>query len=510
MTHSGERSIAAGATSFDYIIIGAGSAGCIVAANLAAAFPSATIALIEAGPPISPDNETVSDPTQWVLVSGIESLAWGYQSTPQAGLRDRVIPMGRAKGLGGCAIHNAMVYVRGGSLGYDSWASDLGCPGWGYRSIETYFAAVEARMHVTIAEPDPFINDLVRAGSDHGLVYNPNYNQILDEACVSPFQFVISQAGRRETTCTAFLPSVPPNLSVATGWTVERIVVDGDKNARAVVVGRAGGPQVELTAAREIVLSAGAIGSPQLLMLSGIGPRAALADLGIPVVQDSPGVGRNLQDDLFVTALFKSKQPMPPQPYGLMGAVIFANSPMNHWGLGTDIECSLAAGTMAGMGLPPELQQSYAIYPNLQLLASRGTVTLASANPYQAPVIDPSYLSAPGDLERCVAGLELAVRIGNGPAMAAWLEHQVLPAGADKLEDYVRQTAGTCYHYAGTCKMGQDPLAVVSPVDLKAIGVDRLRVIDASVIPRTVSGNTAAATMMIAEKGSAMITGRST
>ncbi len=490
-------------STFDFIVLGAGSAGSIVAAALAGASPTLRVALIEAGPFVPPTHQTVWDPTQWVLVSDDASLEWGYKSTPQPGLDGRVISMGRARGLGGCALHNGMVYVRGGSKGYDNWAQNLGCPGWAYADNVPYFEQVEARVHVTIAQQDPFIAELILAANHNGLVYNSNYNEVLNEACVSPFQFAISTDGRRETTYSTYIGEIPENLVVVSGYTVERILFAA-RAARGVVIGQ-GSTQLELSATREVILCAGAIGSPQILMLSGVGPAAELSAHGIPVTLDAPGVGQNLQDDLFVTAAWQSLQPMPPQPYGLMGAVLFGNSSNNSGQLGTDIECSLAAGTMAGMGLPPPQQQSYWIYPNLQLLKSRGTVTLASNNPYVAPSIDPNYLSDPEDMVNCIDGLKLALAIGADPAMAAWRGEELLPAvPSNDFEEYIRKSAGTCYHYAGTCRMGTDAQAVTTP-DLRVRGIDRLRIIDASVIPQLVSGNSAAATMMIAAKGSRIV-----
>lgn len=202
---------------------------------------------------------------------------------------------------------------------------------------------------------------------------------------------------------------------------------------------------------------------------------------------------------------------MPPQPYGLMGAVIFTSTDPSTLPHLTDVECSLASGTMKGMDLPPGKQQSYFIYPNLQLLKSRGTVRLASPNPTEPPLIDPRYLTAPEDLQRCIQGVKLARRIGHHPNLASWFAQELFP-GPDvqtdaELEAFVRQTADTCYHYAGTCKMGVDAQAVVTP-RLQVRGTQRLRVIDASIIPTTVSGNTAAATMMIAAKGADFVSQR--
>lgn len=495
--------------SVDYAVVGAGSAGSIVAANLARRYPERRIVLIEAGPRVPESDSVVWDPTQWLCVGQQQALEWGYQSTPQPQLHDRVIPMGRAKGLGGCALHNAMVYVRGGRPGFDAWERELGCAGWAYAEVVPYFEAVERRLHVTTAATDPFVQSLALSASRYGLPYRQDYNRTPGGACVAPFQFVIDAQGRRQTSYLGYRVDACGNVAVAEGCTVERIIVAGSSGrlrARSVVLRQRDGRQCEITVSREVILAAGAIASPQLLMLSGIGPAAELLDHGIKPLLDAPGVGQNLQDDLYVTTAFSSKRQLPVQPYGLMGVVLFANTPGNDPRQGTDVECSLAAGTMAGMGLAPEQQQSYWIFPNIQRLASRGSVGLRSADPFSRPRIDPNYLGCPKDIDRCVAALKLGMNIGADAALAAYRGERLLPAPevADLVE-YVRETAGTCYHYAGTCKMGVDPVAVVSPTNLQVHGVDGLRVIDASVIPQTVSGNTAAAVMMIAERASAFI-----
>jgi choline dehydrogenase len=256
--------------------------------------------------------------------------------------------------------------------------------------------------------------------------------------------------------------------------------------------------------ADEVVLCAGAIGSPHLLMLSGIGDPAVLGEFGIDVVSALPGVGQNFQDDLFVTVGYATSQPMPPQPYGLMGAVVFTNDEMTTRAAPTytNIECSLAAGTMAGLQAPAD---SFWIYPNVQLLQSRGTVTLQSTDFRVAPRVDPEYLSVPEDLARCADAIWIARQIGSQAALRDWEPEELLPGpnvtSPSQLAAYVQATAGTCFHFAGTCQMGTGPNAVVDPLTLNVRGTDNLCVIDASIIPTTVSGNTAAATMMIADKG---------
>ncbi|HTN90627.1 MAG TPA: GMC family oxidoreductase N-terminal domain-containing protein [Sorangium sp.] len=494
---------------FDYIILGAGSAGCILAALLAEHLPEDRILLLEAGDDIPLDHDTVWDPTRWALVSRDRNLEWGYRSVAQPELDGREVHLGRAKALGGCSVHNAMVYVRGGRYGFDRWAHE-GCAGWDYDNLLPCFERVEGRIHVTQAEMDPFIKDLVVACNNVGIPYNPDYNTSPHQFGVSPFQFLIGRGGRRETTFGSFLGSrVHANLHIASGVRFDRVLFDRERRAVAVAVTDLRTErQVEVHAGREILASAGAIGSAQLLLLSGVGPEGQLRDLGIPVVSALPGVGENFQDDLFVKAVFLSKKPMPPQPYGLMGAVIFTSTDPSTLPYLTDVECSLASGTMAGLELPADRQQSYLIYPNLQLLRSRGTIKLASTDPAAHPLIDPRYLGASEDVERCIRCVKLARAIGHDSGLADWLAEEILPGPQVRtdaeIEGYARRTANTCHHYAGTCKMGVDDMAVVTP-DLEVKGTHRLRVIDASVIPTTVSGNTAAATMMIAARGADLV-----
>jgi choline dehydrogenase len=494
--------------AFDYIILGAGSAGCILAARLAREFPRGRILLVEAGGEIAPDHETVWEPTRWLLVSREEALEWGCWSVPQPELGHRRLPMLRARALGGCSVHNAMVYVRGGRYGFDQWARS-GCPGWDFASLLPCFEWVEGRLHLTRAAPDPFFEDLVAACGHQGIPSTPDASSSPDAFGVSLGQFVIGPQGRRQTTYSVFLgDQSPANLSIASGVRFERILFQSRRARGVVVTDSRTGRQAEVSARREILVAAGAIGSPHLLMLSGVGPEAHLRDLGIPVVSALPGVGENFQDDLLVTSVFLSRKPLPPQPHGLMGSVIFTSTDPATLPVRTDVQFSLASGTMAGLELPPEWRRSYVLTPNLQLLGSRGTVTLASTDPAEPPVIDPRYLSAPGDLERCIAGLKLSRAIGHDRALAEWFAGEVLP-GPDvqtdaQLEAYVRQTVDTCCHFAGTCRMGSDERAVVTPA-LEVRGVEGLRVIDASVIPTTVSGNTAAATMMIAARGAELV-----
>ena len=413
--------------------------------------------------------------------------------------------MSRAKGLGGCGLHNAMVYVRGGKSSYDDWER-IGCTGWNYENVLPFFERLESKVEITTAEMNEFSNAVSASCQNHNIPFREDYNQTGDEPCVSPFQYLIKH-GRRETAYSAYLKEVPENIKVLTGSLVSQILVKQGKADGVEYFNLSDRVVTRVKATSEIVLCAGSIGSPQILMLSGIGPADHLKSRSIRTVMDLPGVGQNFQDDIFVTVGFASLKDVPPQPYGLLGVVIFCQSSGRPGNI-TDIECSLASGQMTGISIPSRQHRSYFIYPNIQSLHSRGTVRLLSASPLEHPLIDPRYLSDPRDMKRCVWAVKFAREIGRNRAMGDWYSHELQPGknvrSDQEIEAYVRSTAMTCYHYSGTCRMGTGNHSVVDPF-LKVNGIENLRVIDASIIPRTVSGNTAAATMMIAERGSQFI-----
>lgn len=413
-------------------------------------------------------------------------------------------------------VHNAMVYVRGGKEGFDDWAAQ-GCIGWDYDSVLPYFKKVESEISITTAEKNTFIEDMIGACNECGIPYNPNYNADgSNEFGISSCQFLISNSIERETSFRTYIQLAHhTNLTIRTDVLVSRLLFDQSKKCYGVQFYDMMFPGVmyELYVNLDVILSAGSIGTPQILMLSGVGSAAHLESFGIKVVSDLPGVGQNLQDDLYVTASFISKQPVDPQPYGILGAVIFWPSSLScstREDVPTDIEASMSSGAMIGKNLPPEQQQSYWLYPNIQKLKSRGTVLLQSSSIFDHPLINPNYLANPDDMVRCIKALELAVQIGSASSMADWYKSQLYPpanSSPEQLEAYVRETVGTGHHFAGTAKMGpsSDTMAVVNPETLEVYGVSGLRVVDASIIPTTVSGNTQGATMMIAEKASAII-----
>ena len=511
--------------SYDYIIVGGGSAGSIVASKLGQTLTNNTILLIENGPQVNDDCQTVWDPTQWTEVENIPQLEWEYKSVAQFQLNNRIIDQGRAKGLGGCALHNAMVYVRGGKLGFDRWESQFDCQGWNYDNIVTNFNNVESIVNVVKSETNEFIDSLITACNNVGIPYIDDYNTNGgDQICVSPFQFTqtvndsnasSTNTFRRVTSASAYIGTSPQNLvnlDIATNLFVNKVNVN--TNAPNTVSGvnvSYGGESFDIDCNKEVILSGGSINTPQLLMVSGIGPSSMLSQFGIKVLNELNGVGTNYQDDLYVPVGYSVNSDkidsIPDQLHGLLGSVIFDRLNMAENDLRTNIEASMSFVTM------PDTQQSlFFFYPNMQLLQSRGTLSLLSNSPSIPIQIDPNYLSNSNDMNNCIDAIRLFRTIGENSGLSQWLGEEVFPGSEftsdQQLEAFVREYGDTCYHCCGTCQMGNattNSNVVCNASDLKVVNMDNLRVIDASIIPETVSGNTAAATMMIADKGTQFV-----
>ena len=485
---------------FDYIIVGAGSAGCVLAAQLADHLPDASILLVEAGGAVAKTEPLVWDTSLYMvaLFNPIPHLEWGYMSEPQQHLNGRTLALTRGKGLGGTSIRNGMVYVRGGEAGFNRWAMN-GAPGWDYESNRPHFEAVEAQMAITRAESNPLMDQIMAAAEGAGMSYTDDYNAQRNPTGIGPLQFTIRD-GRRETSHTGFIePRHFENLTILTDTVVQKVVCRRGR-ARGILFGSLGEERSFAGARQEVILSAGAIASPQLLMLSGIGDARALRRKDIRPRVDLPGVGENLQDDVLVGNLFESTQETPLQPYGIMGVVGFG------WaGQGPETETDLQIHF--GAGFDPQTPM-WSVVPSLLLAESRGKIQLKSPDPFEHPSIDLNLLGTEGDRTRMVEALKFGREIANHSALDAWRAVEAVPGAPVQTDEailgFLQEQATTAFHYAGTCKMGEGPEAVVD-AELRVYGIDRLRVADASIIPTTVSGNTAGATMMIAHKAAEMI-----
>lgn len=492
---------------YDYVVVGGGAAGSIVAAKAAEA--GYTVLLLEQGEAVSPMNEWVWNPTKWQHIFADSSLECGQKSTHQRQLDNQRKMLLQSKGLGGCQIHNAMVYVRGGAATYDHWANTLGCTGWDWTSLLPYFEEIESRL-VSTAEPDAFSDSLIAAARKLGYDFNQDYNGG-DSLGAVRFQFTQKKGPdgvlRRVTSYQAYVAEADlPTLTVVTGATARRLLLDSARCIGLEFGLGAEGPR-QVRARREVVLSAGAISSPAILLRSGIGPADDLMACGIPLAQHLPGVGHNFHDDLGVGILVPSYRELPPTPCGFLGAGLFASDstgPAADQFGGINLELQIST---SNMGQPLHSQNfSYALIgASAMHLASRGTVSLDPDDPWGETLVDPNWLSEPGDMQRCVAALNLSHAVASQPDFAEMWGLLTFPVFEP--EAWIRLTGTTVQHFVGSCAMGTDPETSVVDLDLRVHGVRGLRVIDASVAPTTVTGNTAGVSMVIGAMGAARLLG---
>ncbi|TPN55031.1 alanine-phosphoribitol ligase [Mesorhizobium sp. B1-1-9] len=526
----------------DYIIVGAGPAGCVLA-NRLSEDPANSVLLLEAG---GKDwHPYIHMPAGFAkMTKGIAS--WGWSTVPQKHMKDRVFWYTQAKVIGGGSSINAQIYTRGNARDYDAWEKEEGLAGWGYRDVLPYFKRAENNQRFANdfhgdqgplgvsnpISPLPICEAYFRAGQEMGIPFNPDFNGAAQEG-VGYYQLTQKDA-RRSSASVAYLKPIRArkNLTVRTDVLVIRIVVENSRAIGVEIVDRPGGEKKILRAEREVIVSSGAIGSPKLLMQSGIGPADHLKSVGITPVHDLPGVGSNMQDhlDLFVIAectgdhtydnyaklhrtawaglqyLLLKKGPVASSLFetgGFWYADPTAGSPdiQFHLGLGSGIEAGVEKLNNPGVTL-----NSAFLRPR-----SRGTVRLKSADPADHPLIDPNYWSDPYDCAMSIKGLRLAREIMRQKALAPYVLREVLPgpslASDDELFDYACRASKTDHHPVGTCRMGHDDMAVVAP-DLRLRGIEALRVCDASVMPRVPSSNTNAPTIMVGEKGADLILGR--
>lgn len=502
----------------DYVIVGAGAAGCVLADRLSAD-GTATVVLVEAGAPEPNRIPEVQVPILFPRMFG-SSIDWGFRTVPQPGLGGRVIPYPRGKTLGGSTSIHAQLWTRGHRADYDEWER-AGCAGWGYDDVSRYFERAEAeRIQLAgIRYPSPVTPDFLSACARLG--YAPADGQ--------PDGYILARAthnnGLRWSNADAYLGAAAdrPNLTTVTDTFVRRVLFEGTRAIGVEV--EADGATTVLRAHREVILAAGAIGSPQLLQLSGVGPAGHLAGHGIPVVVDSPSVGANLTDHLLVPMAFAGRgfdspgvdagpeeierylaDRVGPMDSILSEALVFLRSRAEL--AAPDLEIVLLLGAL-GMH---ETTAQHGLSLGVVLLRpeSSGTVRLHSADPYDSPLIDPAFLTdaAGADLAASVAGVRAAQDILTEPGFAKWWEkpltHGALSRETTDIVDYIRGVAENIHHPVGTCRMGADELSVVDPA-LRVRGTTGLRVVDASAIPAPVRAHTHAPVTMLAERAADLI-----
>jgi choline dehydrogenase len=522
----------------DYIVIGAGSAGCVVASRLSE--DGSRVVLLEAGPP---DRDIwIHIPAGVLRVLNNAKINWNFLSEGEPGTAGRQLQWPRGKTLGGTSSINGMLYVRGNPADYDNWAQ-MGCRGWSYEEVLPFFKKSET--YRGSGDPEyrsqggplivedyrtilPLTHRFVEAAQQAGFAFTPDYNGKQQEGVA--YSQMTRRGKWRGSTAQTFLREAKgrANLKVETDALVTKLLFDG-KRCTGVAF-RQNGIDREETAAREVILCGGAVNSPHVLHISGIGPAQHLQSIGVPVVHDLPGVGANLNDHYVVRVSHRVRDAVTINQlargarvvrealkfatvgngaltFGVTSAMVFCRS---REGLAApDLQllftpASYAQGVFRQLEREPGM--TVAVCPVRP--ESRGTIMAQSSDPTVYPAIRPNYLSAPSDLRVLSAGLNHTRRIFSQAAMAPYTVAETVPGPAvqsdDQFREFARNNGTNVFHPVGTCKMGTDPMAVVDP-RLRVHGIQGLRVIDASIMPAVTTGNTNAPTIMIGEKGARMI-----
>ena len=529
---------------FDYVIVGAGSAGCVLA-NRLSADPSIKVCLIEAG---KKDSSLLIRMPAGVgqLIDGAGGYNWGFHTEPQRQMNGRRLYWPRGKGWGGSSSINGMIYIRGHARDYDQWRQ-MGLTGWGFSDVLPYFRRSEGYeggatefhggegpLSVTDSPMDgPIFRAFVEAGKEAGFPYTADFNGAQQEG-MGPYQRTIFDGERWSASFAYLRPIVDarPNLTVVSTGMVTKIVTDNGRAIGIQAVTGKGREPVTMRADQEVIICAGAVQSPQLLMLSGIGDPETLKRFGIDVVADLPAVGQNLQDHLDVTVIHEMTQPLSvySRQKGLRKIAVGLKYLATKKGAGADNHLQAGAFLKSREGLDrPDIQlhvlnaimvdhgrsqvnkDGYTVHACQLRPESKGFISLKSADPFEHPLIDPNYLAEEEDRRVMREAVKMVRDICGQNALAPYRGPEMMPGESVKTDDeidaFIRRTAETIYHPVGTVRMGTDDRA---PLDdqLRVRGIDGLRVIDASVMPTLIGGNTNAPTIMIAEKASDLILGK--
>lgn len=527
--------------SFDYIIVGGGSSGCVMA-NRLTENDAVSVLLLEAGGKDS--HPYIHMPVGFSkLTAGPRT--WGFNTVPQKYANNREIPYAQGKVLGGGSSINAEIFTRGNPADYDRWANEEGAEGWSFQEIKQYFLKSEGNSVLSgewhgsdgplgvsnLQDPQEMTRAFVRSCQELGVPYNPDFNGAKQEGC-GFYQLTVKDSKRCSAAVGYLRPAMKrSNLTVETNVLAHRIIV---KSGRAIGVEYSqNGKMHTVKADSEVIVTAGAIGSPKLLMLSGIGPADHLASLGLDVVHNLPGVGENLHDHFGIDIVAELNGHYSLDKYNKLHWMLWAGAQYALFKSGPvtsnvveggafwystadaeipDLQFHFLAGAGAEEGVPSVPEGSSGITLNSYTLRpkARGTVKLRSTNPLDAPLVDPNYLGHPDDLKTSAEGVKLSVEMFNQKSLQKYIKKIRFPGTEVKsqadFENYARQYGRTSYHPTCTCKMGVDEMSVVDP-KLRVRGIDGLRVCDSSVMPSLVGSNTNAPTIMIGEKAADLVRG---